>query len=207
MSILDMTGIDECPECGNDVINWDRESVRIYVRYDMDYEMSVHGTCTRCGAGIKAIFELDEPDISVDVKPKNKLDLPAAGKDEVSIACREQVKKLFERYHASLVKTRRHADGGQGADLDWDDWEFTVNGVQYTISEWGYSEKFTPNKCTAEFIEFIQPGAHKPPMIILRFLKKLGHILFKYRAALDGYGIPFQLPADEEVKATWDLRR
>lgn len=203
MSVLDMTGID-CPECGNEVTNWDRDSVCIYYGDD---EMFIQGKCPRCGAILKATFDLPEPEITVSVQPRNKLDLPSLGNTDVPDACREQVKKLFEHYHASLVKTRHHADGGQGADLDWDDWEFTVNGVQYTISEWGYSEKFTPNKCTAEFIEFIQPGAHKPPQIILRFLKKLGHILFKYRAALDGYGIPFQLPADEEVKATWDLRR
>lgn len=203
MSVLDMTGID-CPECGNEVINWDRDSVCIYYGDD---EMFMQGKCPRCGAVLKATFDLPEPEITVSVQPRNKLDLPSLGNTDVQDECRKQVKKLFEHYNASLIKTRHHADGGQGADWDWDDWEFTVNGVQYTISELDYSDKFTPDKCTAEFIEFIQPGAYKPPKIILNFLKRLGHILFKYRAALDGYGIPFQLPADEEVKATWDLRR
>ena len=203
MSVLDMTGL-HCPECGNETLDWDINSLSIYYG---EHDMFVHGSCPRCEAGITASFRICKAELAIDKQPKDKLSLPAIGKDDVSNECRQRVKKLFERYHASLIKTRHHANGGQGADLDWDDWEFTVGDVHYSISEWGYSDKFTPDKCTAEFIEFIQPGAHKPPPIILRFLKKLGHILFKYRAALDGYGIPFQLPADEEVKATWDLRR
>ena len=203
MSVFDMTGIN-CPECGNAVLNWDIHSISIDCG---DHDMSVRGSCPRCGAGITASFRICKPELAIDKQPKNKLSLSALGKDAVSDECRQRVKRLFDRYHASLIKTRHHADGGQGADLDWDDWEFTVGDIHYSISEWGYSDRFTPDKCTPEFIEFIQPGAYKPPELLLRFLKRLGRILFKYRAALDGYGLVFQLPADEEVKATWDLRR
>lgn len=203
MSVLDMTGI-HCPECGNGIVNWDIHSLS--VDYG-DHDAFVRGTCPRCKAGLTASFRICELKLVIDKRSEKKLDLPALGKLDVNDECKQRIKKLFERYHASLIKTRHHADGGQGADWDWDDWEFTVKGVQYTISEWGYSEQFTPDKCTPEFIEFVQPGARKPPEILLQFLKRLGHILFRQRAALDGYGIPFRLPPDAEVKATWDLRR
>lgn len=193
-----------CPECGNATIDWDSDSLSVLCG---DHEVLVHGSCPRCWAGITAAFRISAPNLTVYKHSKIKLNLPALGADDAGEECRQRVKRLFERYHASLIKTRHHANGGQGADLDWDDWEFTVNGVQYTISEWDYSNQFTPDKCTAEFIAFIQPGAHKPPEILLQFLKRLGRILFKYKAALNGYGQPFLLPPGADIKATWDVRR